>query len=265
MYDKISTTIKDKVEIHKHYTGRYGAPGMPREKKRKRTPEDVARQNYWRKCRELRQTIELNFEADDFHVVLTCRKEDRPDQEEAVRTIREFRDRLRKEYKKQGWQLKYIITCETGQRGAVHWHMIINNMHSAETTTEKLIRKQWTRGRPYFSPLDDTGDYKTLAEYIIKETTRRMEEGKTIEKLSYMSSRNLIRPKDKTEAERIRSNRWRKDPKIPKGYYLVPESLVNGKNKYTGLPYQYYTIRKEGDRGSKDSKPVHSNKHEGTV
>lgn len=265
MYDKISTVIKDRVEIRKHYTGRYGAPGLPRGKKRKKTPEDVARQNYWRKCRELRQTIELNFGADDFHVVLTCRKEERPEAEEAVKIIRMFRDRLRAMYRKEGWELKYIITCETGQHGAVHWHMIVNGMHSGRTTTEKIIRKLWTMGRPYFSPLDDSGDYKKLAEYIVKETSRRMEEGKTAEKLSYMSGRNLIRPSEVTRTERIRSSRWRKKPHIPDGYVLVPDSLVNGVNRYTGLPYQYYTIRKEGNNGTKSSQPVHSVRDTGAV
>ena len=175
IYDKIVCSIKDdKKEISKHYSGRYGAPGMPREKRGKKTPEEMARQNYWLKCRELRRTIELNFGPDDWHVTLTCRKEQRPSMEEAVKVIREFRNKLREEYKKQGWQLKYIITCETGQRGAVHWHMILNNMHSSQTTTEKLVRKHWKLGHSYFSPMDDSGDYKKLAEYIIKETTHRM-------------------------------------------------------------------------------------------
>lgn len=44
------------------------------------------------------------------------------------------------------------------------------------------------------TPLDDNRDYKALAEYIVKETKKRMDKEQTIEKLSYMCSRNLIRP-----------------------------------------------------------------------
>lgn len=260
MYTKTSCQIHDKIEIEKHYPGRFGAPGMPREKKRKKTPEEMAKQNYWRRCRELRRTMELNFGAGDFHVTLTCRKDERPSEKDAPKVIRKFRDELRKAYKKQGWELKYIITCETGERGAVHWHIIVNNMHSSTTSTSSMINKLWKLGRTYISPMDDSGDYKLLAEYIVKETGRRMEKEETIEKLSYMVSRNLIRPK--VEEKKVDAKSWRKVPKAPPGWKVVEESIVNGINKFTGWPYQHYTIRKE--RTDEDSGHLHRHKHKGT-
>lgn len=247
MYTKTECEIRDKKEICKYYPGRYGAPGMPREKKRKKTPEEIAKQNLWIRMRDLRRLIELNFTEGDWHVVLTCRKEERPGKEEAPQIIRGFRDMLRDAYKKEEWQLKYIITCETGSRGAVHWHMVVNNMHNDRTSTAKMIKSLWKRGRPYFSPLDAGGDYKTLAEYIVKETTKRVEQENTLEKLSYMPSRNLIRPEVKKKE--IRANRWRKEPVAPEGYYVVPDSIVNGINKFTGFPYQHYTIRRLAEDG----------------
>lgn len=242
-YLKVTCEIRDKLEIEKHYDLRYGAPGEKREKKKKATPEEMAAQNYWRKCRDLRRIIELNFGEGDWHVTLTCKKEERPDKETAPKVIREFRDKLRAAYKKLSWELKYIITCEIGERGAVHWHMIVNDMHSENESTAKLIHKLWTRGRAYFSPLDDSGDYKKLAEYIVKESAKRMEEGNTIEKLSYMRSRNLIRPVVRTE--KVRAKSWRLEPSIPEGWELVPGTLLNGINKFNNMPYQHYTIRKE--------------------
>lgn len=241
-YLKVICEIRDKLEIEKHYDLRYGAPGEKRENKKKATPEEMAAQNHWRKCRDLRRLIELNFGEGDWHVTLTCKKEERPDKETAPKVIREFRDKLRAAYKKLGWELKYIITCEIGERGAVHWHMIVNNKHSDTNSTAKLIRQLWTRGRVYFSPLDDGGDYKVLAEYIVKESSKRVREGNTIEKLSYMPSRNLIRPVVRTK--KIEAKSWRKNPVIPEGWELVPGTLVNGTNKFNGLPYQYYTIRR---------------------
>ena len=261
MYVKKSCRIHDKIEIEKHYDGRFGAPGMSRQPKRKRTPEEMAKQNFWRRCRELRRTMELNFGEGDWHVTLTCRPEERPDKEEAPKVIRAFRDKLRVAYKKQGWDMKYIITCEIGERGAVHWHMVVNNMHNAETSTAALIRKLWARGRPYFSPLDDSGDYKALAEYIVKETSKRVEKEETVEKMSYMISRNLVRPT--VQEEKVDAVRWSKQPHVPKGWYLVKESLVNGINKFTGLPYQHYTIRKEAGADA-DRGYLHRHKHKGT-
>lgn len=242
MYIKTTCEINHRIEIMKYYSANYGAPGRHRKEKRKRTPEEVAKQNLWIRRRELRRLIELNFHGGDLHVTLTCRKEERPEKEEAPKVIRKFRDRLRTAYQKQGWELKYIITCETGQRGAVHWHMIVNNVHSSSTSTSRLMKELWTRGRVYFSPLDEGGEYAQLAEYIIKETADRIEKEESIEKLSYTPSRNLIRPEVKKE--KIRAMRWRKEPKAPPGYRVIPESVVNGTNKFTGLPYQHYTIEK---------------------
>ena len=241
-YLKVVCEINNKLEIDKHYDLRYGAPGIPRQKTRKRTPEEMAAHNLWRRKRELRRLIELNFGEGDWHVTLTCRPEDRPEKEEAPKRIRAFRNKLRAEYKKRGWNLKYIITCEIGERGATHWHMIVNDMHGGEVSTAKLIRRLWVWGRPYFSPLDDTGDYGKLADYIVKESANRIEREETLEKLSYISSRNLVRPVIKCEKVPARS--WRRQPPVPPGWELVPGTLVNGLNKYNGLPYQHYTIRR---------------------
>lgn len=261
MYVKKSCRIHDKIEIEKHYDGRFGAPGMARQPKRKKTPEEMAKQNFWRRCRELRRIMELNFGEGDWHVTLTCRPEERPDKEEAPKVIRSFRDKLQRAYKKQGWELKYIITCEIGERGAVHWHMIVNNMHNQETSTPTLIRKLWARGRPYFSPLDDSGEYQKLAEYIVKEAEKRISAEETVEKLSYMPSRNLIRPTVKEE--KVDAAKWSRQPRVPEGWYLEADSLINGVNKFTGLPYQHYTIRKEAGRDA-DGRYLHRHKHKGS-
>lgn len=264
MYIKKTCRINDKIEIEKHYDGRFGAPGMEREPRQKKTPEEVARQNFWRRCRELRRILEINFKGGDWHAILTCRKEERPCIEQAPAVIRKFRDELRREYRKQKWEMKYVITCETGERGAVHWHVIINNEHSDTCDSAALIRRLWTLGRVYFSPMDDSRDYKLLAEYIVKETKKRMEKERTIEKLSYMPSRNLIRPEERSE--KIPAKSWRKQPPVPEGWYLVQDTLVNKVNKFTGLPYQHYTlqrIRKEV-KGDEDRRHLHRHKPEGT-
>lgn len=162
-------------------------------------------------------------------------------------------------YKKLGWELKYVITCERGKRGRIHWHMIVNDMHSRKESTAGLVRRLWEWGREYFSPLDSSGDYKTLAEYIIKEYERDLEESgeEPVEKQGYISSRNLVRPVEVTEKVRARS--WRKNPGIPDGWELVQGTLVNGTNKYTGLPYQHYTLRRKED---KDAEGGHLHRHD---
>lgn len=262
MYDKITCRIRngdlDKVEVAKHYSGRYGAPGMPRAEKKNRTPEEMARQNHWRRCRDLRRLLELNFSPGDWHVILTCRKEERPEKEEAKAVIRKFLSRLRGAYRQQGWELRYVITCEIGKRGAVHWHMVLNNEHSEKKDTAGLIRELWERGRVYFSALEAVESYGKLAEYLAKEAARRIENGETLEKLSYSCSRNLRRPVEKRE--RIKAAAWSRVPRIPKGWELEPGSLINGINRYTGLPYQRYTLRRKEVEGS-GRKHIHKHQY----
>lgn len=261
-YIETTCRIRDRIEIEKYYPGNFGAPGMPRGEKKKKTPEEMAKQNLWRKKRDLRRLIELNFGEGDWHVVLTCNKELRPSVEEAPKVIRQFRDKLARAYKKKGWDLKYIITCETGKRGAVHWHMIINDRSDDTDSTARMVRKLWARGRPYFTALDESGDYSRLADYIIKEYEKRKADQETIEKLSYMSSRNLLKPVVKKEKKDARA--WRPEPRVPRGWELIPESLINGLNKFTGWPYQKYTIRWKGEKGSAAGGDIYRDKPERT-
>ena len=262
MYDKVTCQIKDKKEISKHYSGRYGAPGKEREKKSRPTPQEMAKQNHWRRCRDLRRLIELNFGPGDWHVTLTCEKDKRPTQEEAPKVLRDFLGILRRGYKRRGWDLKYVVTCETGERGAVHWHLIVNNEHDGETDAAKLIREAWKKGRTYFSPLEESGDYAKLADYMVKEAARRIDKGETLEKMSYSRSRNLKKPVERRT--KVRATGWRKDPTIPKGWELVPGSLENGTNKYTGLPYQRYVIRRKEEADGR-GQPVRGRKPKGAA
>lgn len=252
MYVKTTCRIKDKVEVSKHYHANSGAPGRKRAGRKDPTPEDMAKQNHWRRCRDLRRLIELNFDPGDWHVTLTCEKDKRPTMEEAPGVIRKFLGKLKRDFKKQGWDLKYVITCEVGDRGAVHWHMVVNSCHNEATDTAKLIREAWKRGRPYFSALDDSGEYERLADYMCKQAAQRIDRGETSEKMSYSRSRNLKKPVERRE--KVRASGWKQEPKVPEGWELVEGSLLNEVNKWNGLPYQHYTLRrKEGDRGKGES------------
>lgn len=262
MYIIKTCKINDKVEVEKYYPARYGAPGMPREKKRKPTPEEMAKHNYWRRCRELRRIMELNFHGGDMYLTLTCQTDKRPSIEEAPAVIRAFRDKVAREYKRRGWVFKYVITCEVGSRGAVHWHMIANYMQDSKGSSWDIVRKHWSRGRPFLEPLDDDRDYKRLAEYIVKETGRRIENGQTMEKLSYIASRNLRRPVERKK--KVDARRWRAKPKVPDGYRLVEDSLVNGINRFNGFPYQKYTVVRIKEPGARKKKRKGGGKGGGT-
>ena len=57
------------MEIEEKHTGRYGARGQEREEKKKATPEEIAKQNQWRRERDVRRLIKWNFSpGDDSHI-----------------------------------------------------------------------------------------------------------------------------------------------------------------------------------------------------
>ena len=239
MYDKTTYDMGWVVQIEKHYPGNYGAPGMARAPKRKRTPEDIARQNERNKVKRVQRLIIMNFKEGDWHLTLTHRKEERPATEkEAKKCIGKFLDKMRAAYKKAGYPFKYICATEKGKRGAYHYHLIIEDIATQDLNTKDMVMRFWPHGMRNFSPLYEDGEFEDLAEYLTKKETK--EKGH-----SYTHSRNLVMPKPKKE--RIHQKTWRKDPKPIKGYYIVKGSVINGINPVTGYPYQHYTMRRIHD------------------
>lgn len=243
-YVKKTYVMRETIEIEKYHNGRYGAPGEKRIKKKKATPEQVKRQNLWQAIKKLRRKINANFGVDDLHCTLTYNRENRAAAREAKRILVKFLRSLKKEYKKAGYELKYIITTEYENK-AIHHHMIVN----AIPETVKLIRLLWQQGRPYFVPLDDAGDYGKLAEYFVKETEKTFKDPSNPNKLRYSCSRNLITPEAKKEI--ITAATFRKDPAPVKGYYIDKNSIHTGINPVTGYQYQSYTMIRIKERGEK--------------
>ena len=71
MYKRDIWTFKDSLEVEEKHTGRYGAPGQRREKKKKATPEQIKKQNQWMKVRKVRRLIKWNFTEGDYWLTFT--------------------------------------------------------------------------------------------------------------------------------------------------------------------------------------------------
>lgn len=225
-------------EVSKYYPGNYGAPGCKRKEKKKRTPEDIARQNKTNRENHLKRLIIKNFKEGDWHLILKYTRENRPESmKEAKKRIKKFLEKMREAYKKAGYMFKYIYVTERGKQGACHHHLIIEDIAEAVLNTKKMIMKYWKYGSKAFIPLYEDGEFQKLAEYIVKKETKEECEG-----CSYSRSRNLIVPEPKKKV--IHSRQWRKEPKPEKGWYILPDSVINGTNPITGYPYQHYIMRK---------------------
>lgn len=230
--------LGETIEVEKKHTGKYGAPGQKRTKRKKATPEEIEKQNYWNRVKKLRRKIAYNFSKIDWWVTLTYKPADRPTQEKAKKNLKKFLNKMRNVYSKSGKDLKYIIVTEYKQK-AIHHHMIINNVSTNMGATSELIEKLWTHGHPQYKHLYG-GDYTQLAEYIIKEVKAETEKKKY--SLSYSCSRNLKMPPSKKKV--MLASEWKKEPAAKKGYYIIKDSIVDGVNPVTGFRYQYYIMAK---------------------
>jgi len=225
------------IEVHKSFTKFTGK--IERSGKSKTTPEQIEKINEINAQNKLTRIINANFAFGDYHIIATYKKDLRADPEQAKKEIKKFLRQLKAEYKKVGSELKYVQVTEYKNK-VIHHHLIINNVKGQNITT--IVRKLWTRGTTHFTPLDNTGQYKTLAEYLIKETAKTYKEKNGGQMQRYSCSRNLKKPVTKTKI--VKSNRWAADPKPIKGYYIDMDTLHNGVNPFTGREYQRYTMIK---------------------
>lgn len=213
--------------------------GLPR----KKTKEEIREANRRQARRELERLMNANFKPGDLHVILTYRKEIRPSPEEARKELENFLARLRRRFRKYGFDLKYIVATEYLSKH-IHHHLVVNNVNTGKETTADMIRMLWSkkkdgevRGNPKFVQLYDSGEYSQLADYLIKETEKSFRREDSAVGQRYSSSRNLVHPV-KTETDKP-SRTWKKDPRPKEGYYILPESVYNGFD-CLGYPYQRY-------------------------
>ncbi len=229
----------DVLQIAKMKMGNHGAPGQKREKKKKKTPEDVRRQNERNRWRKIQRIILANFKEGDWHLILKYRPGERPDTyKEAKKHRKKFLDKMREAYKKAGIPFKWIIVTERGKKGQVlHHHLVIEDIQRDGINTVKLVKELWTCGNEFFVSLYEDGEYEKLAEYIVKAETKE-----ECGWCTYSRSRNLIIPERRVEI--VCHRRWRNPPVAPRGWYVVQDSIWNGENPVTGQPVQHYTLKR---------------------
>lgn len=226
------------------YSSHIHPVGATRSEKEKDTTLAQKKVNMRKTAMELTILMNANFRPGDYHVTLTYEKDKRAETiEEAKKDRKSFLDRLRKETKKGGELFTYILVTEIGTKGALHHHMVLNQMPT------EWIRKAWKKGRIDVRPLDDTGQYSRLAEYFTKYAIRYREiSGKGSR--AYLRSKHLVRPETK---KRIVKNRgyFREEPREKKGYWLDRDTVHSGVSELTGWNFlRYILVENDGRRGS---------------
>lgn len=193
--------------------------------------------------RKLRRKINTNFQTGDIFVTLTYGG-DKPEAEEAKRDLDNFIRRLRRAYKREGKELKYIAVTEY-KANKIHHHLVLNDIDS------KIIANCWEKGRPHEVRLDDSGDYGKLAAYLIKETKRSFEdgdeeeEGKIVKSGRRWRQSSNLKPYDKLTRRRVSARKWREEPKPLMGYELNKGSIMTMSFLWNGLMFEsqeYYMV-----------------------
>lgn len=237
------------VEVKKTYSARYGkkisrGDNIQHTSKRQ---EDINRRNA---IAELRRTLNANFGPGDWHSIFTYPQKVPPTPEQAKRDMNLFLRRLRVLYRERDSELKYVQATEYKHK-RIHHHIVIPNlscgMEPVRQLWKRLIAETYytpgerAMGQPLylrfrFSPLDDSGQYGKLAEYLIKETDKSRHDPDAICKRRYRQSRNLVHPQPVVEI--IDAKRWRQEAAPRKGYYIDKEASFSAVSEDTGLPVQ---------------------------
>lgn len=225
-------------------------PAKHRQPKVNKSSEEIKESNYKYAARKLTRLINNNFGHNDWHLSTTYQEELRPDTPGRFRKdVENFLKRVRRRFQKQGKQMKYVYAVGYGEGNAAHIHLVING-----DIDLKEITDCWNYGFIRATRLDPSGDYIQLADYILKHTKKTFNNPeKAVFHKRWNQSTNLIIPVPKKK--KIKASFWLKTPRIPKGYILISNSMVNSVSEYDGSYYQYYRLlkiktRKERDHGS---------------
>lgn len=237
MYKRKTYRFPNAIEVEEYHNGRYGAPGQRRQKRKKPTPEQVEKNNQRNKENVCRRKLREHFREGDYYVTLTYARDARPEtMEEAKKDFSGAMRRIRRGYESEGHKLKWIRNIEVGSRGAWHIHLVINRIPG----TDIIIQNAWTHGRVHYQMLYEKGGYRDLAKYMTKS---KRTDPRVVES-SYSTSRNIPIPEPKIEI--VGSGSWKKNRKIPDGWYLDKESYWEGINPVTGYPCRHYTLLRTG-------------------
>ena len=245
MYKLDIYRFNNSIEYEYKFAGNYGAKGERRQKKQKRTPEDIQRQNRYQKSKTVRRLLKANFKKGDLWTTLTYKKGTGKSIEETAKDLKNFLERIKRAYKRQDIPCKYIYRIEIGSRGGIHVHIVLNRIPDLDI----LIQDKWKEGHVHTEPLND-GTYEDLADYIVKPPSDQAMKilksytgGEDIGKLiRYSCSRNLIRPLPETQIKKHSTmRRIFNNPLEPsEGFYIDKNSIRRGVNAFTGMGYLHY-------------------------
>lgn len=238
----------DIIDVEEFHDGQYGGPGKGRTPRAKPTEEQMQKVNARNKMQRCRRRLLEYFEPGDIFATWTYEVKNRPpDMKAALKDFQDAMKRIRKEFKKRGYEVFWIRNIECGTKGAWHIHLIIKEVGD----TVSIIQKAWRKGGTWATQIRDSKfydeDFTNLASYMTKDENTLPEkkdgtQGKPrVKESNYNISRNM--PLPEPQVDKLR--RWKEEAKPKKGYYIA--KVHEGINPVTGYKYRRYTMIRSND------------------
>lgn len=230
------------IDVEETYPTKFGE-GMTRRNNKGNTPQAMQEYNEELAIRKLTRTLNTNFIPDDWFVTFHYERENRPESyDKAYKGFSAYLRQLRKLYAEWGIEFKYIKRTAYGERGGVHHHVVLPRGKDMRQVTK--LWKAFVKASPAARPPDcralyDTGEYSSLAAYIVRQSAP--EDSQYVKK--WVGSRNLKKP-TVYPPEDISEIKWKEPPCAKRGYYIDTDSIVAGCNPINGKPYLFYRMVK---------------------
>lgn len=218
------------IDVTMKYSAR--APRKQRGENRNPSREAVMKNNDRLAIKKLTRLMNANFYPGDLHITLTYSGE-APSAADAKKEAENFRRRMKREYEKQGKEFRWIEVTEYHNH-RIHHHMAVSYID------QEIIAKQWKAGHVRSVTLDRSRNYRKLAEYFLKETTKTMREPGGETKQRWSASRNLVRPIIKREM--IEPKAMYEKPRALKGYEIITGSVNQFTHPFTGIEHLEYMM-----------------------
>lgn len=200
-----------------------------RAKKSNPTPMSVEKMNQHYAEKKFNILLHHNFKAGDLYVTLTYRNN--PGKDFANKKITSFIKKLKRRYKKAAAELKWVHVTEYENCNNLHHHFVLSYIDPA------IIYDCWKEGFIKIALLDESGDWRKLGNYLIKETSRTFRNPDAFSKQRYSKSRNVVMPEVRVEEV---STEQLFVAKATKGYYIDQDSIIKGINPDTEKPYMEF-------------------------
>ena len=228
--------------VREYYSQRFQPKGAARQRRGHVSSASVRAANRRAAQNRLKWKLNENFEVGDYFVTLTYGGGRNRDVtwEEMQKDLTAFLRRLKYGYGKRGMELRYMAVPEVGKKGAKHFHLVL------PAIGQDVVRRAWKNGfssiKIVGEPADGRNVFDSIAEYMAKmsEKTREVLGNENIKR--YTCSRNLKAPKEETKVL-LRDEITSEVRYCPKGYYVVPDTVVEYVNEYGYTTREYLCMR----------------------